>query len=361
MNAIQLKHDIEAAIQEQRDPVSVALEFLPRVEQALAVVDDPGDAANLKNQVEAVYKYFRKTIPQVLDDRQEAYLITEKGAWAYLLCVHRHGELWNAVEPKAPAGAAGHKDKRGNLYVSFEDAGFVNRRDALTCARIAQLNIQDLEIYREAQQNRGRFVTPSGAENIWKQYFRQDEIDRIEQGIIESTPEGEYNTIVIDPPWPWIFEEKYDPGFWYGRMAKPYPEMSLDDIAAIELPAADDCILWLWTTHKFMRHSFDLLDRWGFEEKMILTWVKSRISTGRWLRSKSEFCIMAVKGSPKVDLTNQTTVLEGEAREHSRKPDSFYQMVESLCLGDRRLDYFAREQRPGWDCYGNEVDKFGGD
>ncbi len=60
-----------------------------------------------------------------------------------------------------------------------------------------------------------------------------------------------------------------------------------------------------------MPEAFDLLRAWGFEHKMVVTWVKNRFGVGRWLRSKSEFCIMAVKGSPKVDLSNQTTVAAG--------------------------------------------------
>ncbi len=67
---------------------------------------------------------------------------------------------------------------------------------------------------------------------------------------------------------------------------------------------------------------------------------------------------MAVRGSPKVILTNQTTVLEAPARDHSRKPDEFYELVEALCLG-RRLDYFSREPRPCWEQFGNELSKFG--
>ena len=170
-------------------------------------------------------------------------------------------------------------------------------------------------------------------------------------------PEGVFEVIAIDPPWPYGTADQYDSeGF---RGGTPYPEMSLDELAALELPAAKDCVLWLWTTHRFMRHAFHLLDAWGFEEKVILTWVKDRMGTGRWLRSQSEFVILAVRGKPQVDLTNQTTVLHAPMRQHSRKPDEFYEMVESLCIG-RRLDFFSRERRKGWEQMGNDPDMFEG-
>ena len=184
---------------------------------------------------------------------------------------------------------------------------------------------------------------------------RKEFNEQIENIDIQNIKEvnGLYDVIVVDPPWP--YETKYDPNG--RRCASPYPEMSLEQIKMIELPAAEDCILWLWTTHKFMRYSFDILDIWGFRDVAIVTWVKDRIGLGAWLRSQTEYCIMAIKGNPTIRLTNQTTVIYGKQREHSRKPDEFYKMVDSLCFG-RKIDWFSREKREGWNQYGNETDKF---
>jgi N6-adenosine-specific RNA methylase IME4 len=178
----------------------------------------------------------------------------------------------------------------------------------------------------------------------------EEQRENIKAGL--TAPTGEYDVIVIDPPWPYGTE--YDPDG--RRAANPYPEMSLDEITNIKLPAAENCILFLWTTHKFMRHSFSLLDAWGFRDVSIITWVKDRMGLGQWLRSQSEFCIMAVKGKPIVDLKNQTTVVNGPLQKHSQKPDEFYDLVDSLCIG-QKLDYFARETRQGWAVFGSA---FGG-
>lgn len=178
----------------------------------------------------------------------------------------------------------------------------------------------------------------------------------IEGGELKLPP-GVFEVITVDPPWPYGNAENYNvEGF---RGTTPYPEISLTDLAGLELPAADNCILWLWTTHRFLPDAFRLLDAWGFEHKNIVTWVKDRFGVGHWLRSNSEFCIMAVKGKPKLLRHDQATVIYGPMREHSRKPDEFYQMVETLCVG-RRLDYFSREPRPGWEQFGSEPTKFAG-
>ena len=236
-------------------------------------------------------------------------------------------------------------------------------KDAIRDTEIANSTTQLLELARlspEKQIEVSNFLdgemTIQDALKEVKKVAREKEIqERIAE--IESNaftpPSRKYDVIVIDPPWQ--YGTDYDPDG--RRSASPYPEMSLEDIKAIQLPNAEDCVLWLWTTHKFMRHSFEVLDSWRFRDVAILTWVKSRMGLGSWLRSQSEFCIMAVKGHPKINLTNQTTVIYGEMREHSRKPDEFYKLVDSLCVG-YKIDWFSREKREGWDQYGAEIGKF---
>ncbi len=189
-----------------------------------------------------------------------------------------------------------------------------------------------------------------------KKQRHRETIERLDTEL-KSTVDGNFDVIVIDPPWPYglMFDERYDPAGRRG--ATPYPEMSLEKIKVLKLPAADDCILWLWTTHRFLRYSFEVLDAWGFRDVSVLTWVKDRMGLGVWLRTQTEYAIMAVKGKPKIRLTNQTTVINGPMREHSRKPDEFYAMVDSLCIG-RKLDYFSREPREGWEQFGNDKRKF---
>jgi N6-adenosine-specific RNA methylase IME4 len=80
------------------------------------------------------------------------------------------------------------------------------------------------------------------------------------------------------------------------------------------------------------------------------------MGVGKWLRSQTEYCIMAVKGKPLINLTNQTTVLNAKNTGHSTKPMEFYNMVDNLCIG-RKLDYFARDKKEGWDNYGVQAIK----
>lgn len=171
----------------------------------------------------------------------------------------------------------------------------------------------------------------------------------------QSPPKGPFRVIVVDPPWK--YDSRAEDPTHRGRT--PYPDMGIEEIKALNIVsfAHKDCILWLWTTNAFMREAFECLDAWGFENKTILTWTKDRMGLGNWLRGQTEHCLMAVRGKPIVTLSNQTTILAGPLREHSRKPDEFYAMVDSLCPGNK-LELFSRQKRDGWQTSGVEVNHF---
>jgi N6-adenosine-specific RNA methylase IME4 len=166
-----------------------------------------------------------------------------------------------------------------------------------------------------------------------------------------TTKDGPFGVIVADPPW--AYDARAQDGSH--RAANPYPSMSLDEIRALTIPAADDAILWLWTTNAHIEHAFEICRAWGFEPKTILTWFKMKMGLGDWLRGATEHCLMAVRGKPTVTLTNQTTALMAKPSDHSSKPEEFYKLVSTLCPDPRRLELFARRTRKDWFCSGADV------
>jgi len=217
--------------------------------------------------------------------------------------------------------------------------------ELLLLARLPQE--QQMEVVEQIKTGKAKTVKESK-----KKINRQKQIEAIET---TTWPQGKYHVIAIDPAW------SYDnrPDDSTHRAANPYPSMTLEEIKALAVPglALDDCILWLWTTNAFMEEAHQVARHWGFTKKTILTWVKDNMGTGDWLRGQTEHCLMCIKGKPVVNLTNQTTVIHGPLREHSRKPDSFYELVEELCPG-KKIELFARQKRTGWEAHGNETDKF---
>ncbi len=161
-------------------------------------------------------------------------------------------------------------------------------------------------------------------------------------------PTGPFQVIVADPPW------RYESG-----NDLPYPTMDIDEIKGlpVEDMAAEDAILWLWTTNAHLRVGFEVVEAWGFEYKTLLTWVKDRMGTGEWLRGQTEHCMLATRGKPVFLHGSHTTVIEASRREHSRKPEEFYAVVASTCPGSR-VELFARSERDGWCAFGNDIGRY---
>ena len=204
----------------------------------------------------------------------------------------------------------------------------------------------------------------------YKEIKKEEKIDErkkdIERQLFDiqsgNLPEllGKYEVIAIDPPW--AYEEKgglsstdYNPETTRGTTT--YPTMKVSEIKEINLPLMDNAVLFLWTTHAFLKDSFEILEHWGLKYKATLVWDKERMGMGRTIRLQCEFCLIAFKGNPIFNGSSERDIIREARREHSRKPDAFYQYVERSTIG-RKLEYFSREKRTNWEIYGNEVEKF---
>jgi N6-adenosine-specific RNA methylase IME4 len=186
----------------------------------------------------------------------------------------------------------------------------------------------------------------------------EQQIEDIEQGKLPEL-KGLFNVISVDPPWPYEGESKKTTSFDSvgRRVANPYPEMSITDIKKIEMPLMEDSVVLLWSTHKFLPDAFEILKDWGMDYKATLVWNKEKMGMGAWFRMQCEFCLVGIKGKPYWENTTFRDILNEPRREHSRKPDSFFEMIEQITKG-RRLEYFSREKRTGWEVFGNDIDKF---
>ena len=196
---------------------------------------------------------------------------------------------------------------------------------------------------------------PEGKNITWNKlitkYLPEPKDNKIELLI----PKGRYGLLVIDPPWKYGTEYNKESR----RVASPYKELDQEELKKLPINEFSyrNSVMWLWTTHKFLWDAKELLDFWGFEYKLTLVWNKEKMGMGAWLRCQTEFCLLGIKGKPEWNLTNERDILTEARREHSRKPDGFYEMVKKL-TPTKGLDIFGREARDGWDIWGNEPEKF---
>jgi N6-adenosine-specific RNA methylase IME4 len=206
------------------------------------------------------------------------------------------------------------------------------------------------EAYKEIKQEEKR------AELLDKVEIARAKISEAEKlGVPDS-----FGVVVIDPPWDYserggFVTDNYNADS--NRGAVDYPTMTISEIAKIQIPAADDCVLFLWTTHKFLEDSFSLIRGWGFDYKATIVWDKMKMGIGRTIRLQCEFCLLATKGNPIILGGSERDIISEARREHSRKPEAFYSMVERMTVGSK-IDYFSREYRLNWFSYGAELGKF---
>jgi N6-adenosine-specific RNA methylase IME4 len=179
-----------------------------------------------------------------------------------------------------------------------------------------------------------------------------------------------YKVIYADPPWTFATYSRKGKG----RSAEAhYDCMSMADIEALPVAqwAADDCVLFLWTTDPLLEKVFELIHAWGFTYKTVgFYWAKLNKAApsghnfdfftglGFWTRSNPELCLLATRGKPHRRRADVHKLIVSRRREHSRKPDEAYERIEALCEGPY-LEMFARFQRPGWDSWGVDPDSPG--
>ncbi len=183
--------------------------------------------------------------------------------------------------------------------------------------------------------------------------YRQVKGKEERQKIASTTPpQGTYQVIVIDPAWPFSSRLKDSTH----EIASPYEPMSIEKIKALNIPAADDSVLWLWVPNAFLHEAFHVLEAWGFTYHTTLTWAKNFVGLGDWLGGQTEHCLLATKGNYHVFRYNESTLLQAPRAKHSQKPDAFYELVERLCPG-QKINMCARRKREGWSCWGPEVNE----
>jgi N6-adenosine-specific RNA methylase IME4 len=174
---------------------------------------------------------------------------------------------------------------------------------------------------------------------------------------------GKFGTILADPPWQFTNRT--------GKMAPEhkrllrYSTMTLEDI--FDLPVAELALpqshLYLWVPNALLAEGLEVMKRWGFTYKTNLIWYKIRKDggpdgrgVGFYFRNVTEIVLFGIRGSLRTLQPGRTQVniMSTRKREHSRKPDEQYKLIEQ-CSPGPFLELFARHPRVGWSQWGNEI------
>jgi N6-adenosine-specific RNA methylase IME4 len=202
----------------------------------------------------------------------------------------------------------------------------------------------------------GEKITAKHAANVLRREARERELAAATEAASQQLGKKLYGVIYTDPPWPF---KAYSSISGLARSPQShYPCMEIEQIAALPVPAADNCVLFIWSTVPHLPNALAVISAWGFKYRAHVVWKKDGIALGYWFRNVHEMLLVATRGDVPAPAmgTQFLSVIEAPRGEHSEKPAVFADMIEQLFPTVSRLEMFARSRRPGWDAWGNEVE-----
>ena len=187
------------------------------------------------------------------------------------------------------------------------------------------------------------------------------------EDLVRRVAGKKFSTVLADPPWRFQNRTgKIAPE--HGRLTR-YGTMSLEDVCSLPVAdiSSDPAHLYLWVPNALLPEGLTVLAAWGFEYKSNLVWHKIRKDggpdgrgVGFYFRNTTELLLFGTRGKNARTLApgrRQVNIIKTRKREHSRKPDELYDVIESCSRGPF-IEMFARGSRPGWTTWGNQADDY---
>jgi N6-adenosine-specific RNA methylase IME4 len=173
-----------------------------------------------------------------------------------------------------------------------------------------------------------------------------------------------YSIIYADPPW--SFNDKRTGGSMKSGASQHYDVMYAGDICRFPVWDISECnsILFMWWIASMPLDAIYVATSWGFTVKTMTGFVwnktyeksgKPYFGMGHWTRAGSECCLIATRGKIKPVSHSVRSVVTAPVLKHSQKPLDVADRIVELCGDLPRIELFARDRKPGWDCWGNEV------
>jgi N6-adenosine-specific RNA methylase IME4 len=189
----------------------------------------------------------------------------------------------------------------------------------------------------------------------------------VSDDFLRYTANRKFATILADPPWQ--FENRTGKMAPEHKRLSRYTTLSLDQIKSIPVKDVleDRAHLYLWVPNALLYEGLQVMESWGFKYKTNLIWYKvrkdggpDRRGVGFYFRNVTEILLFGVKGKNIRTLKpgrTQENIIVKSKREHSRKPDEQYKLIESCSWGPY-MEMFARGNRPDWFCWGNQAEDY---
>lgn len=240
---------------------------------------------------------------------------------------------------------------------AMADTAPANERQARELTRLGEPD--QLKAWNKAVELAGEdALTEKHVKQAVRSIKYEDKIDALRASISEVAPLGgigRFPVLLADPPW------RYDSGTAdpSRRIENQYSTMSIEDICAMSLDevAMDDAVLFLWATAPLLPEALRVMSEWGFSYTTCAVWDKVKIGLGFWFRGQHELLLVGTRGKPpKPEPSSRVrSIIKSPRGTHSVKPPEVHEIIEAYYPGLPKVELFARDARPGWAAWGNEV------
>jgi N6-adenosine-specific RNA methylase IME4 len=317
--------------------------------RALAEAHRVDEVKDIRDKATAMRVYAKQA-----KDRQ----LIEHATEIRLRAERRGGELL-AEMAKNKGAVPGKTGRKGRPVLDptpkLKDLG-VSKSESSLWQKLARIPEEQVEkLIAEAKQKATTSIDQAVRVVTKKARRAQREADHGAR--IAAVPDQKFGVIYADPLWR---SEPYSRENGLDRAAdNPCAAMDLDAITTLQVPAANDAVLFLWATAPMLPQALEVMAAWGFEYKSNIVWIKNQTDTGYWFDNKHELLLVAARGRnipAAVSSDQYKSVIEAPIGEHFAKPAIFRAMIETLFPNIPKIELFARGGSiDGWTRWGNEV------
>lgn len=256
----------------------------------------------------------------------------------------RLGEMLSSIKPVIESSGRGTIEKKKSLPHG------ITKKESHYAQEIHRHPEAVRQVKEKARQE-GRIAT---SQEVLKE-VRKTKQEELSKTLKPSPlPENKYSIIYSDPPWKYEFSRSTN-----RDIENQYPTMALEQIENLPVGKlfAEDSVLFLWVTSPKLKEGMRVLESWGFQYVTCAVWDKEKIGMGYYFRQQHEILLVGKKGNLPVPLpeNRHSSIISSLREKHSQKPEVIYEIIERMYPDSARIELFARKEREGWKCWGNEI------